>query len=59
MRLVSYLDAIKVIKKKNDSELSNIVVNEARSWCRKLTETGSMSERSFLFPAVGEARDQG
>jgi hypothetical protein len=30
MRLVTYLDAIKVIKKKNDSELSNIVVNEAR-----------------------------
>lgn len=30
MRLVSYLDAIKVIKKKNDSELSNIVINEAR-----------------------------
>lgn len=30
MRLVTYLDAIKVIKKKNDLELSNIVVNEAR-----------------------------
>ena len=30
MRLVSYLDAMKAVKKKNDAELSNIVVNEAR-----------------------------
>ena len=30
MRLVSYLDAMKAVKRKNDAELSNIVVNEAR-----------------------------
>ena len=30
MRLVAYLDAMKAAKRKNDAELSNIVVNEAR-----------------------------
>lgn len=30
MRLVTYLDAMKVVKRRNDSDLSNIVVNEAR-----------------------------
>jgi len=30
MRLVAYLDAMKAVKRKNDAELSHIVVNEAR-----------------------------
>ena len=60
MRLVSYLDAMKAVKRKNDAELSNIVLNEARLLVPQTNRNGLHVRALLSFSgAVGKARHKG
>ena len=49
MRLVTYLDAMKAVKRKNDPELSHIVVNEARLLVPQTNRNGLHVRALFSF----------